>query len=95
MHWSVIASTLERTGHDIPLIPLDPGSADEAAQLLGQGATGQRDGEFALLLDGLLLRLQDELREGVDERVWVGEGTEDRRGRLVWHDLCFWDVCLR
>ncbi len=57
-----------------PFIPLDGGVVDEPGELLGERASGEGDGEAALLLDGLLLRFQDELRKPVDE---LGRRRED------------------
>ena len=52
---------------DIPFVPLDTGSADEAVELLGEGSAGNGDSEPALLLYCLTLGFDDEAGERFDE----------------------------
>ena len=55
------------TRDGLPFIPLYTGLADKTTELLRERTA--RDGyrESALFLDGLLLRFDDKLREGLDE----------------------------
>ena len=62
---------------DEPFVPLDGGVVYETGELLGKRATGEGNGEAALLLDGLFLRLDNELGEAFHEFPRGGERTED------------------
>ena len=76
-----------------PFIPLDGRVANEPSELLGERAAREGDGEAALLLDGLLLSLDDEVGKRLDEGIIRRKRVEDGRvgwvvngghGRLVW-----------
>lgn len=71
---------------DRPLVPLDPRLSKEALEVARERAARDGEGEGATLLDGLVLRLEDELGDGGDELVGRGERVEHlRMGRLVGH----------
>lgn len=80
----------------VPLVPLDGGVVHEPAELLGERASGEGDGEAALLLDRLFLCFDDKLRERADE---LGRGGEGQQNRCAWGGVWHRDgwvlVCTR
>lgn len=65
------------TGRE-PFFPLHARLVDQAVELGGQRAAGDGDGEPALLLNGFLLCLYDEMCEPVAELDGGRERVEDR-----------------
>lgn len=62
--WSVTARSVGNRIHS-PLVPLHVLLVGESSEVGGERTTGERDRELASLVDGVALRLDDEVGEGV------------------------------